>query len=141
VGNEITSERFSSTEEQSVWRIPLRGRIGPEAKAPGKAGGYADGATIGERVEVPRSGSIMSTRFPTGVQEWRDIDWPKVETDVHTLQRRIYRASQKGDGATPSTWRKVSVTRINQLRSRVRGNLSSTVLKTSTPGDWRAEFN
>jgi hypothetical protein len=40
----------------------------------------------------------MSTQSPTGVQEWRDIDWPKVETDVHTLQRRIYRASQKGDG-------------------------------------------
>jgi N-terminal domain of reverse transcriptase len=39
----------------------------------------------------------MSTQSPTGVQEWRDIDWPMVETDVHTLQRRIYRASQKGD--------------------------------------------
>jgi RNA-directed DNA polymerase len=38
----------------------------------------------------------MSTR-ETGVQEWRDIDWPKVEDDVHTLQRRIYRASQRED--------------------------------------------
>ena len=33
----------------------------------------------------------------TGVQEWRDIPWPQVERDVHTLQRRIYRASQKGE--------------------------------------------
>jgi RNA-directed DNA polymerase len=33
----------------------------------------------------------------TGVQEWRDIDWPTVEKDVHNLQRRIYRASQKED--------------------------------------------
>ena len=78
----------------------------------------------------------MSTPSPMGVQEWRDLDWPKVETEVHTLQRRIYRASQK----VISTWRKVSMTRINQLRSRVRGNLSSTVLKTSTSGDRRAEF-
>jgi RNA-directed DNA polymerase len=33
----------------------------------------------------------------TGVQEWQDIPWPQVERDVHTLQRRIYRTSQKGD--------------------------------------------
>src|SRR5262249_44597165 len=39
----------------------------------------------------------MSTQSPTGVQEWRDIDWPRVEVDVHTLQRRIYRASQRGE--------------------------------------------
>ena len=32
-----------------------------------------------------------------GVQEWRDVPWPQVERDVHTLQRRIYRASQRGD--------------------------------------------
>jgi RNA-directed DNA polymerase len=38
----------------------------------------------------------MSTRA-TGVQEWRDIPWPQVERDVHTLQRRVYRASQRGD--------------------------------------------
>jgi len=31
------------------------------------------------------------------VQEWRDIDWPTVEKDVHGLQRRIYRVSQKDD--------------------------------------------
>jgi RNA-directed DNA polymerase len=33
----------------------------------------------------------------TGVQEWRDIPWPQVERDVHTLQKRIYRASLRGD--------------------------------------------
>src|SRR5712691_12954812 len=38
----------------------------------------------------------MST-LATGVQEGRDIPWPQVERDVHTLQRRIYRASQRGD--------------------------------------------
>src|SRR6516225_8448159 len=36
----------------------------------------------------------------TGVQEWRDIPWPKVERNVHRLQRRIYRASQRGDVRT-----------------------------------------
>lgn len=40
--------------------------------------------------------SIMSTPA-TGVQEWWAIPWPQVERDVHALQRRIYRASQKGD--------------------------------------------
>jgi hypothetical protein len=30
------------------------------------------------------------------MQEWRDIDWPRVERDVHCLQRRIYRAPLKG---------------------------------------------
>src|SRR4051794_8840767 len=33
----------------------------------------------------------------TGVQQWRDLPWPQVEREVHTLQRRIYRASQRGD--------------------------------------------
>ena len=33
----------------------------------------------------------------TGVQEWRAISWPQVERDVHTLQRRIYRASLRDD--------------------------------------------
>lgn len=37
----------------------------------------------------------MSTRPQAGVQEWRDIDWPKVESNVHTLQRRIYQTSHK----------------------------------------------
>ncbi len=38
----------------------------------------------------------MSTQ-ETGVQEWRDIPWAKVQREVHALQQRIYRASQKGD--------------------------------------------
>jgi RNA-directed DNA polymerase len=38
----------------------------------------------------------MSTQT-SGVQEWCDIPWPKVERNVHSLQRRIYRASQQGD--------------------------------------------
>jgi RNA-directed DNA polymerase len=75
------------------------GGIGPEANAPGKAGGYADGATREQVVERPTGHSIMSTPA-TGVQEWRDIPWPKVERHVRKLQRRIYRASQRGDGRT-----------------------------------------
>lgn len=35
-----------------------------------------------------------------GAQEWRDVPWPRVERAVHALQRRIYRASQKGDRRT-----------------------------------------
>jgi len=35
-----------------------------------------------------------------GVQEWRDIPWPQVERHVHKLQRRIFRASQRGDVRT-----------------------------------------
>jgi len=41
----------------------------------------------------------MSTPI-SGVQEWRDIDWPRLERNVHKLQRRIYRASQRGDTRT-----------------------------------------
>src|SRR5215469_12443161 len=33
----------------------------------------------------------------TGVQEWRDIPWPKAERNVHKLHKRIYRASQRGE--------------------------------------------
>src|SRR6267378_4167819 len=33
----------------------------------------------------------------TGVQEWAEIPWPQAERDTHALQRRIYRASQRGD--------------------------------------------
>lgn len=33
----------------------------------------------------------------TGVQEWRDIPWPKVERNVHKLQKRIYQASLRGE--------------------------------------------
>ena len=46
------------------------GGIGPEANAPGKAGGYADGAR-GSRGRAATEHSIMSTPA-TGVQEWRD---------------------------------------------------------------------
>lgn len=38
----------------------------------------------------------MSTR-ETGVQEWQDIHWAKVEQAVFTLQRRIYQASRTDD--------------------------------------------
>jgi RNA-directed DNA polymerase len=41
----------------------------------------------------------MST-LATGVQEWVDIPWPKLERHVHKLQKRIYRASLRGETRT-----------------------------------------
>ncbi|HLI75586.1 MAG TPA: reverse transcriptase N-terminal domain-containing protein [Acidobacteriaceae bacterium] len=35
--------------------------------------------------------------FPTpAITSWQDIPWPQVEANVHALQRRIYRAEQRG---------------------------------------------
>src|SRR3954453_6403023 len=39
---------------------------------------------------------IISTPA-TGEQEWRDLPWPRGERQVHRLQKRIYRASQRGE--------------------------------------------
>ena len=99
IGNEVTP-RPLSTREQPARRTGPGGGIGPEAKAPGKAGGYADGAH--ERMEGgdTRRRILLSTPA-TGVQEWRDIPWPQVERDVHTLQRRIYRASLRRVASIP----------------------------------------
>ena len=36
----------------------------------------------------------------TGAQEWRDVPWAKVQRHVHRLQRRIYRAAQRGEQRT-----------------------------------------
>src|SRR5262249_25299074 len=96
------------------------GGIGPEANASGKAGGYADGATREQVVERPTGHSIMSTPA-TGVQEWRDIPWPKVERHVHKLQPRVYRASPPGQRRTgqPLT-RPLPESRVAQMPGRPR---------------------
>jgi len=82
--------------EQSVRRMRHGGGTGPEAKALGKAQGYADGATDTRKVESKDGANIMGTPA-TGVQEWRGIPWAKVERDTYTLQQRIYQASLRGD--------------------------------------------
>ena len=43
--------------------------------------------------------SIMSVP-ETGTQEWRDIPWAKVHRQVHRLQMRIHRATQRGERRT-----------------------------------------
>lgn len=54
---------------------------------------------------------------------------------------------QRGDRKTPhsplnlNNGKRLAMTKRPQLRSRVKGNLSSTVLKTSGGGDKPAEFN
>lgn len=54
---------------------------------------------------------------------------------------------QRGDRQTPhsplnlNNGKRLAMTKRPQLRSRVKGNLSSTVLKTSGGGDKPAEFN
>jgi RNA-directed DNA polymerase len=63
---------------------------------PGKPGDMLTGPHRGQEVELPTGPDIMSTPA-TGVQEWQDIPWAKLERNVHRLQKRIYRASQRGE--------------------------------------------
>src|SRR5450755_1527747 len=78
-----------------------RSGMGPEAKAPGKARGYADGAPEEQKVEASRtSQSSVSNQATPGMYVWEDLPWTKVERKVFKLQRRIYRASQRADTKT-----------------------------------------
>src|SRR5688572_23435802 len=63
---------------------------------PGKPGDTPTGPHRGQKVELPTGPGIMSAPA-TGAQEWRDIRWDKAERHVHRLQKRIYRASQRGE--------------------------------------------
>src|SRR5919199_1445399 len=60
---------------------------------------------------------------------------------------RSVSSRQSGDRHTPysplnlNNGKRLAMTKHPQLRSRVKGNLSSTVLKTSGGGDKPAEFN
>lgn len=47
-------------------------------------------------VEVQVAVNMSKTSFKTTV-EWKDIPWKKVERVVYKLQKRIYRASSRGD--------------------------------------------
>ena len=107
----------------------------PEAKAPGKAGGYADGVPEGSRMESSTtSKSSVSNQVHPGMYDGQEIPWPLVERKIHKLQRRIYRASPRArqQPFCPRTVmmtyrrqaslsrREVSVTRRVSLRSRMR---------------------
>jgi RNA-directed DNA polymerase len=46
------------------------------------------------------SQTSVSNRDHPGMYDWQEIPWPQVERKLHKLQRRIYRASQRGDGKT-----------------------------------------
>ena len=75
--------------------------MGPEAKAPGKARGYADGAPEEQKVDASRtSQSSVSNQATPGMYVWEDLPWTKVERKVFKLQRRIYRACQRADTKT-----------------------------------------
>jgi RNA-directed DNA polymerase len=43
------------------------------------------------------SQTSVSNRDSPGMYDWQEIPWPQVERKLHKLQRRIYRASQRGD--------------------------------------------
>src|SRR5262245_20825560 len=42
---------------------------------------------------------MASARIPE-ITSWQGVPWPQVEANVHTLQRRIYRAEQQGQRRT-----------------------------------------
>ena len=42
---------------------------------------------------------MASPRIPE-ITSWQGVPWPQVEANVHTLQRRIYRAEQQGQRRT-----------------------------------------
>src|SRR5262245_14703797 len=76
----------------------LRRGMGPEANAPGKAEGYADGAPEERKVDASSpSETSVSNQPQAGMYDWQDLCWPEIERQVFKLQRRIYRASQRGD--------------------------------------------
>ena len=99
---------------------------------------------------------------PTATYEWRQLPWRKLEVAVCKLQRRIYKASQAGDGPTRTpTWprftvtvttrytanaesapaREVLMTRARSLEEPCAANVTRTVLQTSGGSDPLTEFN
>jgi hypothetical protein len=65
------------------------GGIAQEAKAPGKARGYADVGRVVWKVE-PTDG-IQAMPENVG---WDNLPWFTLEQDLFRIQKRIYRASQ-----------------------------------------------
>lgn len=59
--------------------------------------GYADGHTVIRNVESPVRVNMSKTDSKLNTVEWSQIDWKKATRNVYKLQKRIYRASSKGD--------------------------------------------
>src|SRR5262245_54579648 len=72
-------------------------RMDPEAKARGKAQGYAHGVPEESMVESSTTSKSSGSTRATEGYDWQDLPWSKIERKVHKLQRRIYQASQRGD--------------------------------------------
>jgi RNA-directed DNA polymerase len=73
----------------------------PEAKALGKAKGYADGVPKVQKVDASNtSETSVSNQVLPEMYDWQDLPWPQVERKVFKLQRRIHRASQRQDTKT-----------------------------------------
>jgi RNA-directed DNA polymerase len=70
-----------------------------EAKAHGKAVGYADGGPVEWRQIPSRSSHVMTTSTPM-MDEWNNVSWPSAERAVFKLQKRIYQASRRNDVRT-----------------------------------------
>lgn len=71
-------------EKQRPWVMPRIGRRG-------------DGRLDGK--EASRSANVMNT-VEQPMYKWQDLPWKKIERTVFKLQKRIYRASQRGDTQT-----------------------------------------
>jgi RNA-directed DNA polymerase len=72
--------------------------MSPEAKALGKAEGYADGAPEEQTVDASNaSESSVSNQALPGMYDWQQVPWATAERKVFKLQRRIYQASQRSD--------------------------------------------
>jgi len=52
--------------------------------------------TVIDRVEWENDVPI-NLQFKTIVEQWREIDWKQIERRIYKLQKRIYRASSRGD--------------------------------------------
>ncbi|WP_322506323.1 reverse transcriptase N-terminal domain-containing protein [Chroococcidiopsis cubana] len=57
-----------------------------------------------KRCELPQKGFIPLKKKPIrkvsdekSTVEWRNVDWQKLEKRIFKLQKRIYRASSRGD--------------------------------------------
>jgi len=76
--------------------MPERSRILQEAKAPGKAWGYADVKTTCAKDKAVSSSQVVNTSDLES-NEWAQTPWRQLERYVFHLQKRIYRARQRGD--------------------------------------------
>src|SRR5215467_2398730 len=79
--------------------MPGRRRILQEAKASGKAWGYADVKTTCSKDKAVSSSQVVNTSDLES-NEWAQTPWRKLEQYVFQLQKRIYRARQRGDWKT-----------------------------------------